>query len=119
MKRGRDMLRLVCVIGAMLLISGCVMAPRWSDGYARLPSPGRADVDRSFAISIGPSLIRLAARFMDDEPETQALLRSIDGVRVRVYEVTGDAGRVADNIGIASRASVSYTHLTLPTKLAV
>ena len=30
-----------------------------------------------------------------DDPETRALLSSLDGVRVRVYEIDGDAGRVA------------------------
>ena len=41
--------------------------------------------------TIGP------ARFLDDDPQTQALLRSLDGVRIRIYEVTGDSDRIARN----------------------
>ena len=47
------------------------------------------------ALSLGPTTLRFAARFLDDEPETQALLRSLDGVRIRIYEVHGDTDRIA------------------------
>jgi hypothetical protein len=49
------------------------------------------------SLSLGPTVLRFAARFMDDEPETQALLRSLDGVRIRIYEVNGDTARIAKN----------------------
>ena len=42
------------------------------------------------SISIGPSLLRFAARHMEDDPETRALLRDLSGVRVRIYEVDGE-----------------------------
>jgi hypothetical protein len=55
------------------------------------------ETDRTMSISLGPTVLRFAARFLDDEPETQALLRSLDGVRVRIYEVTGDNEKIAQN----------------------
>lgn len=82
----------------VLLLSGCgLTAPRSNDGYANLDSPGISETDRTISISLGPTMLHFAARFLDDEPETQALLRSLDGVRVRVYEVHGNSERITQN----------------------
>ena len=79
-----------------LMLSSCgITAPRSNDGYANLDSPGVSDTNRTMSLSLGPTTLRFAARFLDDEPETQALLRSLDGVRVRIYEVHGDTDRIA------------------------
>jgi hypothetical protein len=87
---------LACVT---LFISACgITAPRNNDGYADLESLGMRDTDRVMNISIGPTLLHFAARYIDDEPETRDLLRSLDGVRIRIYEIDGDAGRVAQRI---------------------
>ncbi|NIP18262.1 MAG: DUF4252 domain-containing protein [Xanthomonadales bacterium] len=56
------------------------------------------DTDRTLALSIGPAILHFAARHMDDDPETRALLRGVNGVRVRIYEIDGDAVRVAGRI---------------------
>ena len=91
------LLVLILTLGALLL-SGCgITAPRSNDGFANLDSPGMSETDRTMSLSLGPTVLRFAARFMDDEPETQALLRSLDGVRVRIYEVHGDNGKIASN----------------------
>ncbi len=84
----------------ILALSSCgITAPRGNDGFANLDSPGMKDTDRTMTISLGPTMLRFAARFLDDDPETQALLRSLDGVRIRIYEVDehGDIDRIADN----------------------
>ena len=88
---------LMLTICAFVLSSCGITAPRSNAGYANLDSPGMSDTDRTMALSIGPTTLRFAARFLDDEPETQALLRSLDGVRIRIYEVTGDNDRIALN----------------------
>ena len=88
---------LVLTLNAFLLSSCGITAPRGNEGYANLDSPGMADTDRSMSLSLGKTTLRFAARFLDDDPETQALLRSLDGVRVRIYEVHGDNERVAEN----------------------
>lgn len=83
---------------AMLLLSltGCgFTAPRHSEGFAELESLGAADVEQTFSLSIGPSLLRFAASHIEDEPEMARLLRNLDGVRIRIYEIDGDASRVA------------------------
>ncbi|MGD9020900.1 MAG: DUF4252 domain-containing protein [Lysobacterales bacterium] len=85
------------VTAALALTSCGITAPRGNDGFADLDSPGLADTDRVMALSFGPAVLHFAARFVDDDPETKALLKSLDGVRVRIYEVTGDTERIEDN----------------------
>jgi len=83
-----------------LLLSGCgLTAPRSNAGYADLDSLGVKDVDRVMTLSIGPALLRFAASHVDDDPEVRDLLRGLDGVRIRIYEIDGDAARVASRIG--------------------
>ena len=80
----------------VLSLSACgLTAPRSSDGFADLDSLGIADTDRVLTLSVGPALLRFAANHVEDDPETEALLRSLDGVRIRIYEIDGDAERVA------------------------
>ena len=87
---------LTCVT---LFIGACgITAPSSNDGYADLESLGMHDTNRVISLSIGPTLLHFAARYMDDEPEIRDLLRSLDGVRIRIYEIDGDAGRVAQRI---------------------
>ena len=94
--RIKGMLVLVCV---SFFLSACgITAPRSNEGYADLESLGMRDTDRVINISIGPSLLHFAARFIDEDPETRDLLRNLDGVRVRIYEIDGDAGRVNQRI---------------------
>ncbi len=86
------------VILAVFILSSCgIMAPRSNPGFANLDSPGMNDTNRTFALSIGPTTLWFAARFLDDDPEVQALLRSLEGVRVRTYEVYGDINRINRN----------------------
>ncbi len=86
-----------------LFISACgITAPRSNDGYADLESLGMCDTDRVISLSIGPKLLHFAARFLDDDPETRDLLHSLDGVRIRIYEIDGDASRVAQRISSMS-----------------
>lgn len=84
----------VTVVLALTLTACGITAPRSNDGYANLDSPGMSDTNRTMSISLGPTTLRFAARFLDDDPETQALLRSLDGVRIRTYEVHGDVDRI-------------------------
>lgn len=92
-------------VALSLSLSACgITAPRSSDGYADLDSLGLHDTDRVISLSIGPTLLGFAARHIDDdEPEVRELLQSLDGVRIRVYEVNGDANRVAGRMDRMSR----------------
>ena len=88
----------VSAVIPVLALTACgITAPRSNDGFANLDSPGMSDTDRTMSLSLGPTILHFAARFLDDDPETQALLRSLDGVRVRTYEVHGDSERIARN----------------------
>lgn len=89
---------------SMLLLSACgLTAPRSNEGFADLESLGMRDTDRVMSLSIGPALLRFVANHIDDDPETRDLLRSLDGVRIRIYEIDGDAGRVAARISSMSK----------------
>ena len=96
----------VAVLGVLmaLALGGCgLTAPRSNPGFADLDSLGLADTDRVLTLSIGPALLNFAARHVEDDPETRALLESLDGVRIRIYEIDGDAARVAARMDGMSR----------------
>jgi hypothetical protein len=87
-----------------LLLSGCgLTAPRGNEGFADLDSLGLVDTDLVLSLSLGPAVLRFAANHADEDPGTEALLRNLDGVRIRIYEVDGDAARVAGRMDRMSR----------------
>ena len=90
----------LAVAGCLVVpLTGCgITAPVSSPGHADLESLGMRDTDRVVSLSIGPTLLRLAANHVDDDPEVGRLFAGLTGVRVRVYEIDGDAGRVARRI---------------------
>ncbi len=90
--------RWVLVVLASIAVTSCgFTAPRSNEGYANLDSPGMLDTNRTMALSLGPTVLRFAALFLDEEPEIKALLKSLDGVRIRTYEVYGDTDRIRRN----------------------
>ncbi len=98
------MLRLLGIASLSIALCACgLTAPRSSDGYADLESLGVRDTDNVMTLSIGPALLRFAASHIDDDPETRDLLKSLDGVRIRIYEIDGDAGKVATRMDNMSR----------------
>jgi len=87
------------VLACALLVGACgITAPRGSEGFADLDSLGIADTERVLTLSFGPALLRFAARQVEDDPETRDLLRGLDGVRIRIYEIDGQAARVASRM---------------------
>lgn len=96
MKRALPLL--MTLLATTSLISCGITAPRGSEGYADLDSPGMFDTNRTTSLSIGPALLRFAAIHMNDDPETKALLKSLDGVRIRIYEVDGNSDRISRNL---------------------
>jgi hypothetical protein len=90
---------------ALLALPGCgMMAPSGAEGYADLQSLGARDTDITITLSLGPTLLRFAANHIEDDPEMAELLAALDGVRIRIYDVDGDAGRVAERIAGMSSA---------------
>jgi hypothetical protein len=99
MKLRIQLLRIVTLAFVVVALTGCgLTAPHDSDGYADLESLDLNEVDITMMFSLGPSLLRLAALAVDDQPELQALLREVEGVRVRIYEINGDALAVAEEM---------------------
>lgn len=86
----------LAIASLSLALTACgLTAPRSNAGFADLESLGMRDTDQVMTLSIGPSLLRFAASHIDDDPEIRDLLKSLDGIRIRIYEINGDAGRVA------------------------
>ena len=94
--RRKPIIHLLALASAMLMLTGCgLTAPRGNEGFANLDSLGVGDTDHVLSLSIGPALLHFAANLVEEDLEAQALLRSLEGVRVRIYEIDGDAARVA------------------------
>ena len=92
-------LSILAAIWMSLLLGACgFTAPRSDEGFADLDSLGMFDTDRTMALSIGPTILRFAANHVEDDPEAEALLRGLDGVRVRIYQITGDPVRVGQRL---------------------
>ncbi len=104
-RRPGDILpRLLGMLCLCLMLPACgLTAPRSNDGFADLDSLGVRDVDQVMTLSIGPALLHFAASHIDDDPEVRALLKGLDGVRIRIYEIDGDPARVASRIGTMSK----------------
>lgn len=103
-RRTRAVLQLLSIASLCVTLSACgLTAPRSSEGYADLESLGVRDTNNVMTLSIGPALLRFAASHVDDDPEVRELLTGLDGVRIRIYEIDGDAGRVATRIHTMSQ----------------
>ena len=87
-------------LGALVLaLTGCgITAPRDNPGYVDLDALSWRDVDTVMTLSFGPTVLGLAAHAMDEDPAVQAILRSLDGIRVRVYEVEGDPLKITEDL---------------------
>jgi len=95
--------RMGCLCLAVAALSGCGITGNLhgNPGYADFVSPGIADTDREFALSLGPLPLKLARAFLDedDDPEAAAILKGLRGVRIYVYEIDGDEVRVQERVG--------------------
>jgi hypothetical protein len=101
---GNILPRLLGMLCLCLMLPACgLTASRSNDGFADLDSMGVRDVDQVMTLSIGPALLHFAASHIDDDPEVRALLKGLDGVRIRIYEIDGDPARVASRIGTLSK----------------
>ena len=90
-------------MAAVLFVCSCgVMAPRSNEGFADLDSLGFADTDSTMSLSLGPTVLRMVAGSVDDDPATRELLLNLEGVRVKTYDVVGDRQRVAQRIDAMS-----------------
>jgi len=88
-----------------LSLGACgITAPQRDAGFADVDSLDWWEVDRDFSLSIGPTLLSLAASVIDDDPQTEELLRSLEGVRVKIYQVEpGSAEAVSLDLNNMSR----------------
>jgi hypothetical protein len=92
------MLRAAKVLGLVALcalLANCVFGGlRANPGYAAFGSPGLRDTDREFALSLGPLPMKVARMVTRGDPEMATMLQGVKAVRVRIYDVDGDAVRV-------------------------
>jgi hypothetical protein len=87
------------VLALVLALGGCgITAPQHSAGYADLDGLSWRDVDRTMNLSLGPTMLRIIAAGIDDDPRARELVRSLEGVRVRVYQIDREPVAVAENL---------------------
>ena len=80
--------RMAYLLIACLYLGGCGMtAPHRDAGFADVETPNWRHTDQTMNLSIGPTLLSIAAVMIEDDPKAQEIMRSLDGVRVKVYEV--------------------------------
>ncbi|MDP5072230.1 MAG: DUF4252 domain-containing protein [Congregibacter sp.] len=97
--------KIASIITLSTLLLGCgVTAPSHNPGYVQFDSPIQDGVHKDTVISLGPRLLRFAARHVDNDPGTKALLQSLDGVRVRVFQLDPDTDflSLSEKLGIAT-----------------
>lgn len=81
-----------------------ITAPQRDAGFADVDSLDWREVDHNFSLSLGPTLLGLAASVIEDDPQTEELLRSLYGVRVKVYQVEpGEAEAVSHDLNQMSK----------------
>jgi len=99
---GMDLIQYGRVLAALTLalsLVGCgITASSNNEGYADLDSLGFRDVNTTMSLSLGSSLLHFAASNMEDDPATGMLLRNLDGVRIKTYDIVGDGARVVERI---------------------
>ena len=87
------------VLALVLSLAGCgVTAPHRNPGYADLDGLSWRDADATMSLSFGPTVLRFAANMIDDDPVARELLRNLDGVRIKVYQVDGDPVAIASDL---------------------
>lgn len=87
------------ILALSLVLTACgITAPAGNEGFADLDSLGFWDVDTTMTLSIGPSVLGLAAANIEDDPEARLLVENLDGVRVKTYDIVGNTERVAQRI---------------------
>ena len=84
-----------------------ITAPQRDAGFADVDSLDWREVDHNFSLSLGPTLLGLAASVIEDDPQTEELLRSLYGVRVKVYQVEpGEAEAVRHDLNNMSKGLI-------------
>lgn len=82
-----------------LTLPGCgLMAPAASPGYAEFVAPGWQEADTILTLSLGPTLLRIAAQNVEDDPEVRTMLGNLEGVRIRIYALDDDTVAVTEKI---------------------
>lgn len=94
--RIRNWLLVFAALVTLGAFTGCgVTASSFNSGYADIDTPRHRGMTRDTSLSLGPMVMRFASNHVDDDPATKALLESIDGVRVSVYELQENIDRPA------------------------
>jgi hypothetical protein len=93
----------LCAISANLFFTGCGITASGLDshaGYADVESPYWWQADSELNLSLGPLAIGSARWIIDEDedPEIDALLDEIDGVRISIYKVADNSKIFKDNL---------------------
>lgn len=98
-------MKILTLLLVTTLLAGCgVTASSRNPGFVQFDTPKQDGLKTDTSISLGPRLLKFAARHVDEDPETKALLQSLEGVRVNVTHLSESVDHEAlrDQVGIAT-----------------
>lgn len=79
-------------VALALCLTGCgITAPGSNPGFVSFDYPAQLGLKRDTTLSLGSSVLRIAARHLVDEPEIATLAAALDGLQVGVYRVAGNS----------------------------
>lgn len=82
----------------LTLLSACSFGSRGHAGYADFSRISGHEAEKVMDLSLGPLLLGIARMATEDDPETQAILQDLRGVRIRSYEWRQDTPALAARV---------------------
>lgn len=102
-------IRTAIALTALVLVSGCgLTAPTDNAGYVAFADPPHPDVSRNTNLSLGPRVLRFAAKHTEEDPQARAILQNVDGIRVNVYSIDEDANRASIHEAISHNTNAVF-----------
>ncbi|WP_439106179.1 DUF4252 domain-containing protein [Congregibacter sp.] len=98
-------MRVIALIVLAALVTGCgVTASSNNPGFVSFDTPEHEGLKHGTSISLGPRVLRFAAKHTEGDPQARALMESLDGVQVSVYKLSANIDRAAldADVGIAT-----------------
>ena len=94
---------------AVALITGCgLTAPSDNAGYLAFAEPSHPGVSRHTNLSLGPRVLRFAAKYTEDDPQARAILENVQGIRVNIYSIDTDADKASIHEAVVRNSESAF-----------
>ena len=98
-------MRTLVLVALAVMLAGCgITASSNNPGYVHFETPEHTGLKSGTSISLGPSVLRFAAKHTDNDTQARALMESLDGIQISVHEMSEKADYEAldMDIGLAT-----------------